>query len=330
MVILTKTAKSELLQQEAPMKHKPIVSAEEKHLFASGFRVKQGDHEFVTYPENTSIRIWPSKVADDYERHFHSAVEIILTLKGEVLVCAEEDEYHVRAGEVLIIPAGYSHSLHMGEGSERELVLYEMNSVFTLKEFSALRQATSKPIYLMQEHPCREPVRELLFRIIAVHRTGALLRNMRNYAYLLEMYAILGEHYLNTSATAAEMNNLQRQLSGEDAFNRALDYLNKNYMDDMSLDSLAAYAGFSRYTLSRMFRQHTGATFTQYLSKRRVDMAMELLSSTRMPVTQVALQCGFNSIATFNRVFREVKGCTPTQYRVIYGDSAKPDSVHHR
>ena len=39
------------------MKHKPIVSAEEKHLFASGFRVTQGEHEFVTYPENTSIRI---------------------------------------------------------------------------------------------------------------------------------------------------------------------------------------------------------------------------------------------------------------------------------
>jgi len=37
-----------------------------------------------------------------------------------------------------------------------------------------------------------------------------------------------------------------------------------------------------------------------------------------MPVTQVALQCGFNSIATFNRVFREMRGCTPTQYRVIY------------
>jgi len=142
---------------------------------------------------------------------------------------------------------------------------------------------------------------------------------MHNYALLLEIYAILGEEYLKSCATAAEVNALQRQLSGEDAFNRALDYLNKNYMDDVTLDSLAAYAGFSRYTLSRMFRQHTGATFTQYLSQRRVQMAMELLSATRLPVTQVALQCGFNSIATFNRVFREVKGCTPTQYRVIYG-----------
>ena len=308
------------------MKHKPIVSAEEKHLFASGFRVKQGDHEFVTYPENTSIRIWHSRTPDDYELHFHSAVEVILPLQGEVLVQTGEAEYRVLEGEVIIIPAGCTHGLHMGEGSERELLLYEMNGVFTLKEFSTLRQMMAKPVHLLADHPCRERVRAVFFEIIQEHRSGALLRNMHNYALLLEIYAIIGEHYLTTSASAAEMNTLHRQLSGADAFNRALDHLNKNYMDDMTLDSLAAYAGFSRYTLSRMFRQYTGATFTQYLSRRRVEMAMELLSGTRMPVTQVALQCGFNSIATFNRVFREIKGCTPTQYRVIYGDRAQLDA----
>ena len=304
------------------MKHKPIVSAEEKHLFASGFRVTQGEHEFVTYPENTSIRIWYSKTPDDYESHFHSAVEVIIPLVGQVTVQLGEETLAVQADELVIIPAGCSHSLHMGKGSERELLLYEMNGVFSLKEFNALRQMVSNPIYLTLSHPCRDRVRSLFFEIIQVHRSGAMLRNMHNYALLLEIYAILGENYLSTSATAAEMNVLQRQLSGEDAFHRALEHLNKNYMDDMTLDTLAAYAGFSRYTLSRMFRQHTGMTFTQYLSQRRVEMAMELLSATRMPVTQVALQCGFNSIATFNRVFRDVKGCTPTQYRVIYGKDA--------
>lgn len=305
------------------MKHKPIVSAEEKHLFASGFRVTQGAHEFVTYPENTSIRVWNSRHADEYAQHFHSAVEVIIPLQGEVQVTAEEQEYHVQANEVIIIPNGCSHDLRMEEGSERELVLYEMNGVFTLKEFSTFRQMMARPIYLKGDNPISAQVRELFFKIIRIHRSGNMMRNLHNYANLMEIYAIIGEEYLKNDATPAEVNALQRQLSGEDAFNRALDYLNRNYMDDMTLDSLAAYAGFSRYTLSRMFRQHTGKTFTQYLSQRRVDMAMELLSSTRMPVTQVALQCGFNSIATFNRVFRDVKGCTPTQYRVIYGNDTK-------
>ncbi len=301
------------------MKHKPIVSAEEKHQFAAGFRVKQGDYEFVTYPENTSVRVWHRDEPDWYEPHFHSAVEIHLPLQGETVSRVGEKAYHVRAGEVLIIPTGCEHDLRMEEGSERELVLYEPDSVlFSMKEFSSCRQVWTQPIYLSLDHPLREPIREMLLRLIRVHRASGMLRRMQCYAILLEMYAVLGEDYLANAATPAEVNALNRQLSGEDAFNRALDYINHNYMDDVTLDTLAAYAGFSRYTLSRMFRQHTGLTFTQYLSKRRVDMALELLSGTRVPVTQVALQCGFNSIATFNRVFREIKGCTPTQYRVIY------------
>lgn len=308
------------------MKQKPIVSVEEKNLFASGFRVKQGDHEFVTYPENTSIRSWHSTTPDEYEPHFHSSVEAIICQQGTVEVQVEEAQFTVQEGEIIIIPSGCTHGFHMDAGGERELLLYEPNGAFTLKEFSAFRQMMAKPIYLSLEHPCTEQVWELFFEIIRVHRTGALLRNLRNYALLMEIYAILGENYLTTSATAAEMHAIQRQMSGEDAFNRALDYLNKSYMDDLTLDSLAAYAGFSRYTLSRMFRQHTGYTFTQCLSKRRVDMAMDLLAGTRMPVTQVALQCGFNSIATFNRVFREMRGCTPSQYREIYGSDRKRDA----
>lgn len=307
------------------MKQKPLVSAEDKEQFHMGFRVlKEDQHEFITYPANTSIRVWRNTSrADSYTPHYHSAVEVLVPLEGELYSVIDQTEYCVRTGEVLIIPAGCTHSLRMEEGSARELVLFEQNSVFALKEFGTFRQMLSRPIYLNMEHPAREAVRERLMEMMAVYRSGKLLRNMHCYALLLEVYALLGENYLATTATQAEVNAINRQLSGEDAFNRALDHVNENYMDDVTLDSLAAYAGFSRYTLSRMFRQHTGMTFTQYLSKRRVSMAEELLASTKMPVTQVALQCGFNSIATFNRVFRDVRGCTPTQYRLIYDESQR-------
>ena len=307
------------------MKQKPLVSQEDKEQFHMGFRVlKEDQHEFITYPANTSIRVWRSiNEADSYAPHFHSAVEVLIPLEGELFSVIDKTEYCVKKGEVLIIPAGCTHSLRMELGSMRDLILFEMNNVFTLKEFGAFRQMTSRPIYLDMDHPMRQSVREKLMEIVDVHRSGKMLRNMHCYALLLEIYAQLGENYLATSATQTEVNAINRQLSGEDAFNRALDYVNENYMDDLTLDGLAAYAGFSRYTLSRMFRQHTGQTFTQCLNQRRVAMAQELLAGTRMPVTQVALQCGFNSIATFNRVFRDIRGCTPTQYRLIYDESQR-------
>ena len=305
------------------MKQKAIVKPADREQFSNGFRVTQGLHEFITYPPNTSIRIWHGAEADRYEPHYHSAVEVVMALTGECRYMVEEEEYRILPGEVVIVPAGCTHSLSMGENSSRELLLYEVNGVFSLKEFGSFRQLMARPQYLSMTHPAREKCWSVLQEVVNVYRAGGLLRNLHCYALLLEMYAVLGEDYLRSGATPAEMNALRRQLSGEDAFNRALDYVSENYMEDVTLDSLSAYAGFSRYTLSRMFRQHTGMTFTQYLNKRRVAMAQELLSGTRMPVTQVALQCGFGSIATFNRVFREVQGCTPTQYRNIYDESQR-------
>ena len=155
-------------------------------------------------------------------------------------------------------------------------------------------------------------------QLVEAYEAYTPLRNLRCYALLMDVFATLGELYLPNVANSAEMNDIHRRLSGEDAFNRALDYLNKNYAENITLDVLADYAGFSRYTLSRMFSRHTGATFIQYLNARRVDMAAEMLSQSDLPVPQVALRVGFGSIATFNRVFRTQKGCTPSQYRNVY------------
>ena len=151
------------------MKQKPLVSQEDKEQFHTGFRVlKEDQHEFITYPANTSIRVWRSiNEADSYAPHFHSAVEVLIPLEGELFSVIDKTEYCVRTGEVLIIPAGCMHSLRMELGSVRELVLFELNNVFTLKEFGAFRQLLSRPIYLDMEHPAREGVREKLVEMVA-------------------------------------------------------------------------------------------------------------------------------------------------------------------
>ena len=171
----------------------------------------------------------------------------------------------------------------MAAGSERYLIIFEHNAAFTMKEFAALRPMLRQPIYLTAESEATPIVRKTLMQLVDAYEAYTPLRNLRCYALLMDVFATLGELYLPNVANSAEMNDIHRRLSGEDAFSR-----------------------------------HTGATFIQYLNARRVDMAAEMLSQSDLPVTQVALRVGFGSIATFNRVFRTQKGCTPSQYRNVY------------
>ena len=56
------------------------------------------------------------------------------------------------------------------------------------------------------------------------------------------------------------------------------------------------------------------------MRRKRVSMAEELLIHSRQPIQEIAMRAGFGSVATFNRVFRDARNCTPSRYREIYGD----------
>ena len=103
------------------------------------------------------------------------------------------------------------------------------------------------------------------------------------------------------------------------------DYLESVYrtgVDGIMTDDVGFYGGFHscacKYCREK-FKQQTGYSFRDYLSQRRIQVAMELLIRTDKPMNQVAQESGFGSVATFNRAFRDYKSCTPTQYRAIYG-----------
>jgi len=127
-----------------------------------------------------------------------------------------------------------------------------------------------------------------------------------------------GQRYLERLDRSAEDGD--RDVDS-DVINSARLYIDHNCMRSLTLDDMAAFSGFSKYYFSRVFKQQLGIPFSEYLRRRRVNLAEELLIHSRKPVQEVAAAVGFGSIATFNRVFREIKRCSPSRYREIYGDS---------
>jgi AraC-like DNA-binding protein len=99
----------------------------------------------------------------------------------------------------------------------------------------------------------------------------------------------------------------------------AIAYINSHFREDLSLDQVADFVGFSRYYFSRSFKKRMGYSYSEYLVQKRLQSAVDLLIRTDLPIREVAEQSGFGSVASFNRVFRESKNCTPTQYRALYG-----------
>jgi AraC-like DNA-binding protein len=95
----------------------------------------------------------------------------------------------------------------------------------------------------------------------------------------------------------------------------AKDTMDRDWATPLDLDAVAASAGYSRYHFIRVFRQAYGETPGQYLSRRRVERAQELLRGANLTVSEICLTVGFDSLGSFCTRFKQLTGSTPTEYR---------------
>ena len=126
------------------------------------------------------------------------------------------------------------------------------------------------------------------------------------------LYLLLILHYVEQEC-AAETGDAARPRN--ETVEQICAYLSANYRQKFSLTEVAAKFYLSPYYLSRLFRRVTGQSIVDYLNNRRIEAAQKLLENTELSINAVAEQTGFASAAHFRRVFREVMGSGPLQYR---------------
>jgi AraC-like DNA-binding protein len=103
---------------------------------------------------------------------------------------------------------------------------------------------------------------------------------------------------------------------------RARDHADRHYAEPLDVDALAARAGLSKYHFLRLFSATYGVTPGEYVSRRRIERAQDLLRATNLTVTEVCHAVGFSSLGSFSSRFRAVVGESPSQFQRRYAAGA--------
>ena len=98
-------------------------------------------------------------------------------------------------------------------------------------------------------------------------------------------------------------------------FTQLLQHIQENFRKPLSVEKLSTDFGYNKQYLCRIFKQRTGNTITHYYTQLRMCLACQLLSETTAPIRWIAVECGYESEKYFMRIFKQVKGMTPSQYR---------------
>lgn len=93
-------------------------------------------------------------------------------------------------------------------------------------------------------------------------------------------------------------------------------YIDENYANAITLDTLSNLIGYSKYELCHKFKSATGRTVVDYINHVRLCRAKSLLENTDNSITEIALCCGFSSVQYFHKVFKKYQGSSPRVYRL--------------
>jgi len=125
---------------------------------------------------------------------------------------------------------------------------------------------------------------------------------------LLEIFA----HHLSACANQIMVSERNAE---PPMIKRAKDFINTHQGESLSLDAIADTLHVSTFYFCKMFKKATGLTFTDYLSRSRIEKAKNLLLNPNVRVSEAAYECGFSSLTHFNRSFKRITGVSPSAYR---------------
>lgn len=231
------------------------------------------------------------------ESHFHSNIEVIYVLDGHATAIINKRKYELKKDYICLILSYEEH----------EFIVDNYCNCFSL----------SVPEFLVGSFLGLVNKKSLFSNVMIPNEYSTIIEScFRNL--LLPNHPLASKGYIYTI-----LGNILGSISlvdtvvstqGKNIVMKAIEYINSNFQNDITMKELASEVGYSINLLSTLFNEVVGCGFREYLNSIRINHANYLFSQGERNILNAALNSGFNSIRTFNRAYKNTVGLSPRQY----------------
>ena len=246
----------------------------------------------------------------DELEHFHQDIELLYLLEGTLDVTIGEQTTHMKENDVLVVNANKKHMLSGSEDILYMQIMISYNLVSDVfQSIDVIFWCDSTKDESDRYDELRKILRALLNHYLETHGNTA---NFGHIALCYRVMDILSMYFL---VQAADRENMDDKDKFEDRILQINNYIRANYNQPISLKDLADKLYLSNGYLSRFFKRNYGMSFAEYLTNIRLFHAVDELLYSSAPITRIAYDNGFASVAVFNKVFKKAYGETPSAMR---------------
>ena len=269
--------------------------------------------------------------------HVHSYYEINYVKQGDFRYVIDEAEINIESGDIVIIYPNVIHASYTGkscsEDSPSDTTVLKFSPAFLYPQnlgFSDL-QHLMLPLNFKGSYAVIHEG-DKLHSMLVEHLTASaseISERAPGYELALRAHvslvysAILRELSVSEAPTPIQS---EAKAANLDLIRHAMEYVEEHYSEPITMQQLAKESNVNYYYFSRLFQQYTNQGFRDYLMKYRINKAVRMLLQTNESVTNIAIDCGFETISYFIKKFQEEMGVTPKNFRKQYFSIEDPNA----
>lgn len=239
--------------------------------------------------------------------HWHRSIEIDLVLEGRIILKIDGKSQEMQKDEWNIVNSG---ELHSNTWVQRE-DSYKGITLLISKSF--LDTWLKEDVYLTctQNTDGQERIRNVIKKLGEIKEKGGGFHRVELMENLFLLVRLLGEYCIQES-----MENRAKRIKGIRNIKSIINYIDEHYKENITLNSVAEEFHYSPAHLSRLFKEHIGYNFYEYLQDVRLMNAMELLKKPEnILLIDCAMEVGFPNIKSFIATFKKTYNCTPSEWK---------------
>jgi len=245
----------------------------------------------------------------NYLAHVHNEIEIVYIIKGEIDINCENQLFTAKKGDICIFMPGEIHSFNSVKSNYMKILkIYCKNSQEKIS-FSRCRLKSSLITNKNELYSILKAKTEEIISESKEKKAGYVFRTNG-----------ISQEILCFILRSGQISESDRETTRKQHFNiqileKVNEYAEQNFSGKISLGDAAKYCNFSEYYFAHIFKNITGTTFYNYLTAYRLNKAASQLVYTDKKIIEIAIECGFSNIRSFNRTFKSQFGKTPGEYR---------------
>ncbi|WP_281278181.1 AraC family transcriptional regulator [Paenibacillus anaericanus] len=251
--------------------------------------------------------------------HWHNDLEFIYVCEGTIRIGINSESRILGKGDIAICSSGDIHYYDSKDNESSILIVIFNPQLIGVPGGWPKNIRLTSPFFSNSESESREHQGMFVEKMTDLMLN--LLRESEDQSEHYEMFItgmvfeLCGTILRYANSEPADLKKDKRRMITMKIMQEVLEYLEMNYSRAITLEDVARQANMSIFHFSRFFKSITGMSFISYLNNIRINKAEEMILNTNRSMIDIALDCGFTNVRTFNRVFRQLRQCTPSDLR---------------